>query len=276
MRPTTTLLTLALLVTLGLLFWRVWFQAAPPAPAVLGPTPPQLAFGDVYVGTTATATATWKSVTGGSATVTGLNIIGTNAAQFSGAPAAPLGNVSVSSSQPTPVITFTFAPAAEGAHQATASVLSAAPVFPLGLAGTGRFQIFTGDLAFLGGGNLNPGQALNFGRMQVGTAPKTKQFRVANVGQNPVQVTRFVLAAAGTEFAYTAPPLPFVIQPLMGTLVTVTFTTPAFTRPPNQMKFTSAITLQGQTVGNPAAAHSFGTALCGVGFYPAEEPELKC
>lgn len=235
----------------------------------------QIVFGDVYVGTSATATATWTNVTAGSAVATGVVIAGGNAPSFTVSPAT-LGNASVTTSQATPVVTFTFTPPAEAIYQAMATLQTRATATPLGLVGHGRFQINTGDLGFLGGGNLQPGQALNFGRMQVGAAPKTKQFQVANVGTTAVKITRVVFTTTGQGFAHTAPALPVVIQPVMGAMFTFTFTSPAFTAPPNQKKFTDAVTLHGEMVGSPTTVHSFGTSLCGVGFHPAEEPELKC
>jgi hypothetical protein len=63
---------------------------------------------------------------------------------------------------------------------------------------------------------------------------------------------------------------------MQGVMVVLSFNSPAFTAPPNQKTFTDGVTLHGNTLGNAAALHTFGTALCGVGFYPAEEPELKC
>lgn len=93
-------------------------------PAVLVPTPNQLVFGDVYVGTVATATATWKSTSQAAATVTGLAVQGPNAAQVTWTAAAPLANVQVTSTQATPVVTFSLRGGLLPGRGARAPVLS--------------------------------------------------------------------------------------------------------------------------------------------------------
>lgn len=257
---------------------------ADPAPPIVVPNPGMVSFGDVYVGTTAPAPGpvAWRNVGGSAATVTGLTLGGPNAAVFGMAPATPFANSpAVASGQVTSAVTFSFTPSGEGTFAGAGSLAlgngRGTPV-PVALVGNGRYQIQVGDLVFLGGGNLQPGRWLDFRRVQVGTPPpgRTRRFQVTNFGNAMVRVTEIVFTTGGQGFSLRAPPPPFVLNSQQSRMIDIDFDPPAFTRPPNQKRFTDAVTVKGETVGAPAQRHSYGTSLCGVGFYPAEEPELKC
>ncbi|OGL27859.1 MAG: hypothetical protein A3G44_04305 [Candidatus Rokubacteria bacterium RIFCSPLOWO2_12_FULL_73_47] len=284
MRRSTALLTLALVIAVGLLASRVWFAPRPPLPALLTPTHTLLNFGDVYVGTAVPASAMprWVNSGGVAITVQGVGVAGPNAAGFAwrtNPPNGPFGAVAPGGS--TPALMVFFTPTAEGPHTAVATP-QAAPgggaVIPMGLAGNGRYQIQSGDLVFLGGGNLDPGSALDFGRVRVGTpAPgATKRFRVTNLSANALRITGIDFVAVERAFTLAAPTLPHVLNGSQSVMVAIDFTPPAFTQPPNQKKFTDGVTVNAETVTDAAQKHRFGTALCGVGYYPADEPERRC
>lgn len=265
----------------------------PPPPGYVTPTPTgtppavrPVDFGEVYIHTTKTApnTVTWINTGGSAASVDRIDISGADAGSFAASPNTFTPATALNPNAASPAVTFTFSPTEVRDYTATATPhLTQANATAIGirLDGAGRAQRALGALTFFGG-NLAVGEYLNFRRWRVGTTsnpPRT--FNLQNRSANAIAVTRVFQSSGGpnsTEgFTVTAPAAASFPVPANGSVqIQMTFTPPAFTRPPRQKIFTDGVTFQ-----DAAGANLFGTALCGVGFYdptpelPAD-PDIFC
>jgi hypothetical protein len=171
-----------------------------------------------------------------------------------------------------------FSPNSVGAFTATATPVVAeanATVTAMNLQGEGIMQINRGSLV-LGGQPLTVGQPVNFGRVRVGAAPSIVTLNLQNtfLPTGVVRITKVQLQMTNQGFTYLGPPTPFNI-PQGGTVaVRLQFAPPAWNPPPLEKKFYDGVTffeVATDTLGNITASAS-GTALCGVGFHPSENP----
>lgn len=247
----------------------------------LDPAPPQpLDIGQAYVGTVTSKTGTWRNSGTANATLTqpALTMGGANANLFAGALMGLVPATVAKGTALAPPAVFAFAPTDVGQFTATATPTvqeANATVTAMTLQGEGIMQINRGSLV-LGGQPLTVGQPVNFGRARVGAAPSVVTLNLQNtfMPTGNVRITNVVFQMNNQGFTLVAPPVPFNI-PQGGTVaVRLQFAPPAWNPPPLEKKFRDGVTffeVATDTLGNITASAS-GTALCGVGFHPSENP----
>lgn len=247
----------------------------------LDPAPPQpLDIGQTYVGTIISKTGTWRNSGTANATIAqpALVMAGANANVFAGALMGAVPATVAPNRTLAPPVVIAFAPTAVGQFTATAipAVQEAnATVNAMTVQGEGIAQINRGSLV-LGGQPLTMGQPVNLGRVRVGATSPIVTLNLQNtfMPTGNVRVTKVQLHNNNQGFIYVGPQPPFNI-PQGGTVaVQLRFRPPAFPNPPLEKKFHDGITffeVQTDTLGNITASAS-GTALCGVGFHPSENP----
>jgi hypothetical protein len=148
-------------------------------------------FGSVYVGSTRSQTLSVSNNGSASLLVTGLNVAGTNAADFDVTPAVQLP-VTVPPGAST-TATVTFRPAAAGGRSASLTVLSndPAPAPTVGLAGTGVEAPVIVSVPTIG-----------LGDVQVGYNSASGAFTLTNTSPATVTVN-YPQLSNGTDFVFT-------------------------------------------------------------------------
>ncbi len=205
-----------------ILFSLVVFVVGCPLSGKVDPTPDPLDFGDVYVGQSASGTATWTNNGTAAATIAGVGAQPSPPFAVGGAFVTQTINVGAAAAP----VSYSFSPTAVG--RATGSsklVVTGVKGAKLTLQGNGVFQKGSSTLSVTGG-NLVAGQALDFGKVPVG-ATKTLTFNVTNADPNK-QVTLTVKWPAGNQpFSVTVPVGNVVVAAAGTTTVTISFTPPA-------------------------------------------------
>ena len=251
----------------------------------LDPAPPQaLDIGQVYVGTIASKTGTWRNSGTANATIAQpvLTMGGANASLFAGALMGVVPVTVAKGQSLAPPAVFVFAPTDVGQFTATATPIvnePAAKVTAMTLKGEGIMHYVAGDLT-LGGQQitLQPPKPVNFGRVRVGRQSPIVTFDVQNgvfATQN-ITITKVQFSMNNQGFSYVGPPTPFDVPKGGKVAVQLRFRPPAFPTPPQEKMFRDGVTffeVQTDTMGNITAQKSAaGVALCGVGFHPSETP----
>ena len=265
----------------SLQFIVIALMAAPGCGPQLDPAPPQpLDVGQTYVGTVISKTGTWRNSGTAKATIVQIPLTmgGANANLFAGALMGPVPATVAQGAALAPPAVFAFAPTAVGQFTATATPAvqeANATVNAMALQGEGIAQINRGSLV-LGGQPLTLGQPVNFGRVRVGAASPIITLNLQNtfMPTGNVRITKVQLHNNNQGFTYVGPQPPFNIPQGGRVAVQLRFTPPPFPNPPLEKKFYDGITffeVQTDTLGNITASAS-GTALCGVGFHPSENP----
>ena len=226
---------------------------------VLTPSIPTHNFGNVLVGTSSPASpqVTWTNVT------TPLKVdnieVGPEPPFAAVRPGPPMP-IHLGTGAATPAFTFQFSPKAVGVARGAATPYSLQIVRPdeaqpVTLFGTGIAQLSSGSLSVVGG-QLTPGQVLDFGRVLVpGGAPVTRTFMVKNSGSTQVLLS-VTFGAGGGPFTVTSPATsPIPVPPGGSVDVVITFVPPAVGRFVNAVFF----------IDNNAAINSAATALTGEG-----------
>lgn len=251
----------------------------------LDPSPPQpIDFGQVYAGTMVSKTGTWRNSGTANATLPTppLTMGGADANLFGGALTGAVPATVAAGRTLAPPAVFAFAPTGVGQFTATATPAvqeANATVTAMTLRGEGIMHYVVGDLT-LGGQQIvvQPPKPVNFGRVQVGRQSPIITFDVQNgvfANQN-ITITKVEFAMNNQGFSYVGPPTPFVVPRGGKVAVQLRFRPPAFPNPPQEKMFRDGVTffeVQTDTMGNITAQKSAaGTALCGVGFHPSENP----
>ena len=251
----------------------------------LDPAPPQaLDIGQVYVGTIASKTGTWRNSGTANATIAQpvLTMGGANASLFAGALMGVVPVTVAKGQSLAPPAVFVFAPTDVGQFTATATPIvnePAAKVTAMTLKGEGIMHYVAGDLT-LGGQQitLQPPKPVNFGRVRVGRQSPIVTFDVQNsvFATQKITITKVQFSMNNQGFSYVGPPTPFDVPKGGKVTVQLRFRPPAFPNPPQEKIFRDGVTffeVQTDTMGNITAQKSAaGVALCGVGFHPSETP----
>lgn len=188
------------------------------------PVTDPLAFGDVYVNTTATRQAQWRNNGNGNAPVGIVGMRVNPQTAFNGT-LPPAGVPNVPANGTSVDIPFTFTPTQAVNYTATVTLRAidantmgkpAFPVDPLALSGAGIAQSARGGLSV--GGSVVAGQALDFGNVPVG-ASKALTVDLFNATAAPVTVNGGMFGGP-----FTVAPAGAVTVPAGGRVtVTITF-----------------------------------------------------
>ncbi len=206
----------------GIIVFLALFATGCPPSGKVDPTPDPLDFGDVYVGQSASGSATWTNNGTVAATIAAVSAQPTPPFAVGGAFAMQTINPGAAAA----AVSYTFSPQAAG-KAAGSSKLAVTGVkgSKLTLQGNGVFQKASSTLS-LTGGNLVAGQALDFGKVPVG-ATKTLTFDVKNTDPNKKVTLQVKWTAGNQPFAVTAPVGNVVVAAAGTTTVTISFTPPA-------------------------------------------------
>jgi hypothetical protein len=218
-------------------------------------------FGEVWIGTTATASpVTWTNTTKETLNVLGVLIFDqTPINDFHGGP-DPFPATDLKPGDSTPNIFFTFSPTRVANYSGTAVALLpyGAPggVEWIMLSGRGIAQKAEGALGMNGGppSHFTPGQPLDFGKVVVpGGSPVKRRFRLLNIGPKPIQVTSS-WEVGGQGFSVAEPQGTFTVPARSRVWVTLEF------KPPSVGEFNDAVTFS-----SAGGTHVAGTAVHGEG-----------
>jgi hypothetical protein len=202
------------------------------ASTVLVPIPASHDFGEVYIGQSATSPAVvWRNVGANPENIDGLVPTPLGGPFSLATPAPPFVAFVLPAGATTRPFTFAFRPTVEGGVNGGATPQTVGTpggsYQEFAMVGIGRSQITRGVLG-IGGGNLVPAQALDFGAVRVpGGTPTSRTVTIINAGPAPIAVNVFVSAAG---FRVALPALPVTIPARGQVTVTLTFSPPAVGR----------------------------------------------
>lgn len=200
----------------------VVLAAGCPPSGKVDPTPDPLDFGDVYVGQSATGTATWTNNGTAAATISAVSAQPNPPFAVGGAFATQTINPGVAAA----AVTYSFSPQAAGAAAGNSKlVVTGVKGAKLTLKGNGVFQKASSTLSVTGG-NLVAAQPLDFGKVPV-TTTKTLNFNVSNTDPNNQVILQVQWKAGNQPFSVTAPVGNVVVAAAKTTNVSISFTPPA-------------------------------------------------
>ncbi len=174
-----------------------------------------LDYGNVAVGSpSAVQTATVSNQGPGGATISLINIVGVDAAQFSVSPACAAGQVIYEGE--TCVLSLQFTPGLPGARTAQVQFASSgSPPTTLTLSGTGM----GGPTPLLSWSQ----PSLAFGQVRVGASATPQEIALTSSGSSPLQVTAMAATGPYSVTNKTCPAMPFELPSGSSCVVTVTF-----------------------------------------------------